>query len=174
PQRGSVCGLKRKDVARSVTGEGQARLGRQNASRARAFAEIMVPLDLPGLKIDSSQECLPGNSIICAGPAVRAVYGLEEIDAVSVLRADDEQTGLWIETRRTIIRGTGFVGRDETAVARRFLCGIGDGAALIVDPGRPIHCREWNGEQALTVGTIEYEEVAVARSLQQHLSRRAC
>ena len=69
-------------------------VGRQHAGRACAIADGMVPNDLSGLVIDGPKERLARNAIVRAGPAVGAVFGLEEIDAVAILSADDQQAGL--------------------------------------------------------------------------------
>ena len=87
------------------------------------------------------------------------------------MRAHDEQPGLRIEARRAVVGQAAFVGRDQAPVGSGFLRGIRDRLALLVDARRPVHRAEGRGQQALARGPVEHEEVAVARSLHQHLAR---
>src|SRR5690242_5642226 len=121
----------------------------------------MFPHDFPRAIVDSAQEASPGETVVCAGPAIGAVLGLEEVDAVAILRVDDEQTGLRIETRRPEIGSAAFVRSNQDTVAAGFLGRVGNRPALLVDPLAPIDGGEGFGEQALAVGAIENKEVAV-------------
>src|SRR5690348_2235153 len=99
----------------------------------------MAPFDLAALIIDRSQERSAGQVVVGAGPAVFAMLGFEEVNAVTVLRADDEEASLGIETGRPIIRRAILVRRDESSVASRFFVGVGNRTALLVDTFRPVH-----------------------------------
>ena len=73
-----------------------------------------------------------------------------------------------------IVRHAAFIGRYQAPVWRGLLVWIreSDGPAYRY-PLRPVHGAERYGEQALAVGTVEDEEVTVARRLHQHLARLA-
>ena len=54
----------------------------------------MVPDNLSGLVIDGPKKCFACDAVVGAGPPVGSVVRLEEVNAVAILRADDEQAGL--------------------------------------------------------------------------------
>src|SRR6185503_15666189 len=148
PERGAIARAHRHCAAGRVAGEDQPGLGGQDAGAALA-ADRMVPADLAGLVVDRPHEPLAADAVVGARPAVGAVLGLEEVDAVAVLGADDEQPGLRIEAGGAVIGAASLVWGDEASVARRLLIRVGDGAALLVDALRPVDGRERLGEKAL-------------------------
>ena len=76
--------------------------------------------------VERAQLAAAVHGVVGAGPAVLAVLGLEEVDAVSVGCAHDEQTRRRVEARRSVVRGADLIGRDEAAVARRLFVGVRD------------------------------------------------
>ena len=135
--------------------------------------EFVGPADLAGLVVDGFEDAFAPDAVVGAGPAEGAVGGLGEVDAVAGVRVDDEQAGLGVEAGRAVVGQAAFVGRDQAAVGRGLLCRDWEWAGLLVDAQRPVHRAEGRGEQALAVGAVEHEEVAVARGLHQHLARLA-
>ena len=117
PERRAIAGAKREDAVGRVTGKRETCVGRQHAGAALA-TDVVLPLHLAGLVVDRAQHALPGHAVVGARPSVRSVLGLEEIDPVGILRADDEEAGARIETRRTVIRPTALVGRNQPAITR--------------------------------------------------------
>src|SRR5882724_9166377 len=111
PQRLAVAGPERHHAALRVAREDEARRRGQYARRG-AGAKLVGPLDLTGLIIDGFENALAPHAIIGAGPTERAVGGLIEVDAVTRMRADDEEAGLRIETGRAIVSKSAFIGRD--------------------------------------------------------------
>src|SRR5215831_2121527 len=99
----------------------------------------MIPLNLSSLIIDCPQEGAPCDAVIGAGPAVVAVFRLEEVNAVAVLRADDEQACSRVETWRAIVGRAAFVRSDQSAITRGFLCRVRNGAAILIDSFGPVH-----------------------------------
>src|SRR6185312_1220095 len=128
----AVAGAQRENVARRITAEGQARGGRQDTG-AGAAADVVVPANLSGLVIDRSQEGLAPDAVVGARPAIIAMFGLEEVDAVGVHGADDEEPRRRIEARRSIVRAASFVGRDEASVPGRLLRRIRYRPSVLVD-----------------------------------------
>ena len=173
PQRRAVARAQRERIVRRVAGDRHARRRRQHTRRAGAFTDVVAPANLARLIVDRPQHALAPHAVVRARPSVLAVLGLEEVDAVGVVRADDEQTGGRIEARRPIVRAAGLVWRDEPAVARRLFRRIGNRPAILVETLGPVHGRERRGQQTLAGRAIEHEVVAVARCLNQQLARRA-
>ena len=52
----------------------------------------MTPFDLTRLVVDSSKIAFSGKVVIGASPAVWAILRLEEIDSISIVRANEEQS----------------------------------------------------------------------------------
>src|SRR5258708_6209493 len=107
----------------------------------------MFPNDLPGLVVNRAEGALGGEPVVRARPAVRAVFGLVKINPVTVLRVDDQQTRLGIETRRPEVGRATFVGRDQHAVPARLFSGIRNGSALLVDALAPVDGGEGLGQE---------------------------
>src|SRR5206468_10179593 len=74
----------------------------------------MRPTHLSRLIIDGFQHSLAKDSVVCPSPAVLTVLGLREIDTVGIPRADDEQPGLGVKTRRAVICRAAFVRRNRS------------------------------------------------------------
>ena len=134
---------------------------------------FVTPADLAGLVIDGLDYTFAPQAVIGAGPSIGAVGRLGEIDAVAGMGIDDEQAGFRIEAGRAIVGEAAFVGSNQAAVRRRLLGGIRNGMAFLVDAQCPVHRAKGNGEEALAIGAVEDKEVAVARSLHEHLARLA-
>src|SRR5438067_1610566 len=99
----------------------------------------MVPDDPSGFVIDRPKECSTRDPIVGSSPSVSAVFGLEEIDAIAILRAHDKQAGFGIEAGGTVVRGAALVRRYQDAAFRRMLGWIRNGASLRIDSLRPIN-----------------------------------
>src|SRR5262249_11552372 len=124
PQRRAVFRAQRDGVARGVPREEQAGRRRQHARAGAAAAQIVRPSDLAGLIVDRLEPSLAEHAVVGPCPAVVAVFGLEEIDAVVVSGADDEQPRFRIEAWGSVVREAALGWRDETAVALRLLVWI--------------------------------------------------
>src|SRR5215475_9499579 len=131
----------------------------------------MAPADFAGLVINSLDDAFAPYTVVSACPSVITVGGLSEIDAPARMCIDDKQPGLRVEAGRAEVRQAVFIGGNQAPVRRRLFGGIGDRSSLLIDAQRPVHRPEGHGQQALSVGAVEDEKVAVARSLHQHLSR---
>src|ERR1700677_3384775 len=165
PEGFAGAGVESKKIAMDITREGES-AGRSHDSRTwRSASQIMRPPDLACLVIDCFDHALAPQTIIGPGPAVSAVGGLGEIDRVTGVGGDNEQSGLWIETGSSIVGHSTLVRRYQTPIGRRFLGRIGNGTSLLIDPKGPVDWAKGNGEQALTVGSIEHEKIAVAGTL---------
>src|SRR5207253_5518263 len=130
----------------------------------------MRPTHLSRLIIDGFQHSLAKDSVVCPSPAVLTVLGLREIDTVGIPRADDEQPGLGVKTRRAVICRAAFVRRNQSPVTRWILRRVGNWAAVFVDPGGPIDSREGSRKKAASRSAVQHKEITISRSLQQHLS----
>src|ERR1022692_3293431 len=133
----------------------------------------MAPTDFSGLVGDGFDQTLAPNVVIRTRPSVDSICRLGEIEAPTGMGVDDKQTVLRIEARRAIVGKSALVGRNEASVGGRFLGGIRNWTALLIDSKRPIHRPERDGQKTLPVGAVEHKEVAVARSLHQQLLRLA-
>src|SRR5262249_20178860 len=102
----------------------------------------MAPLDLSRLIVHCTEKRPARNVVIGAGPAIAAVVRLEEIDSVTILRADDERSRGRIETGRPVVGGAALIRRYEPAVLRGFFFGIRNRTAFLVDTLCPIHDRK--------------------------------
>src|SRR5438270_2457857 len=171
PKRFSVAGAKRQDVSCGITGEGQSRIRGQNSCACASPAQVVRPAQFPRFIIDRLQLCLSKKAVIRASPAIFAVLRLGEINAVAIARANEKQTGLGIETWRAIIGRASFVRRNQSAIARRLLRRIRNGASALVHAGGPIDRSECRREKALPGRAVQHKEITIARSLQQHLAR---
>src|SRR6185312_2734374 len=99
PQRRAVARAQRERVAGDVAGERQAGAGGQHAGGAGAVADLMAPSDRAGPIVDRANRAPSVQRVVGARPPERAVLRLEEVDAVAVLRRDDEQAAARIEAR---------------------------------------------------------------------------
>src|SRR4029077_14482451 len=133
----------------------------------------MAPADLSSLVIDGLNDALAPDVVVRASPSVDSIGRLGKVDAPARVCIDDEQTGFWVEAGGTVIREAALVGRNQASIGRRLLGGVWNGTTLLVDSQGPIHWAEGNGQETLSVGAIEHEEVAVARTLHKHLLRLA-
>src|SRR5258708_32339462 len=122
----------------------------------------MAPTNLAGLVIDGLDHTFAPNAVIRTGPPVDAIGWLGEIDAVAGMGIDDKQPVPGVEARGTIVGHTGLVGCNEASVGGRFLSGIRNRAALLIDSKRPVHGSGWNGQKVFPVGAVVNKEVAVA------------
>src|SRR3954468_12336024 len=110
-----------------------------------------MPRDLAGGVVDRAQLALAPHAVVGAGPPVLSMLRLEEVDAVRVLRTDDEVAGLGIEAGRAIVGAATLVRRDQPAVARRLLRRVRDRLSVLVHAGCPVRRRERRGQQVLAV-----------------------
>ena len=122
-----------QQVAAGVAGNCQVGIRREDTRRGTAARVRVFPGDLPGLVVDGAEEALSREPVVRPGPAVCAVLGLVEVDAVAVLGVDDQQPRLGVEARRPEVRGAALIGRDQGAVLARLLGGIRNRTALLVD-----------------------------------------
>src|SRR5260370_8879951 len=106
PQRSAMTGPHRHPVAGRIACERQPGLGGQHSRAGASLAKIVVPTYLPGSIVDGPQHALAVDAIVRTRPAVRAVSRLEEINAVGVHGADDEQPGLLVKARPPIVGST--------------------------------------------------------------------
>src|SRR2546430_11709324 len=97
---------------------------------------------------------------------------LRKINTIGIPRANNQETSLRIETRRPIIRRSTLIGRDQAAIPGRILGGVADWTAVLINTLGPINRGESTGQEIFPIGAIEYEEITIARSLQQQLLRR--
>src|SRR6202041_831129 len=141
-------------------------------SRARSlWSKLMAPTNLAGLVVDGLDHTLAPNAVIRSSPSVDAIGWLREVDTVARMGVDDKQTVPAIEAGRTVVSHSALVGRNQASIGRRFLGGIRNRTALLIDSQRPVHWPERNSQQILPVGAVKNKEVAVARGLHQHLLR---
>src|SRR2546429_627433 len=94
----------------------------------------MRPTHLSRLIIDGFQHSLAKDSVVCPSPAVLTVLGLREIDTVGIPRADDEQPGLGVKTRRAVIcraASSGAISRPSRAGS---FAGLGIGRPFLSTP----------------------------------------
>src|SRR5262245_1197129 len=90
PQRRAVTRSQRHRIAGHIASEGDSRISRQHSGSRRGISERMIPFDLSRLIIDCAEESPAGHTVVGPGPAVFAMLRLEEVNAVTVLRAYDE------------------------------------------------------------------------------------
>src|SRR5579862_9376311 len=98
----------------------------------------MVPDDFSRLVIDGAKKGPACDAIIGARPSVGTVLGLEEIDAIAVLRAHDQQPGFWIEAGRAEVGGAAFIRSYQDSVSYRELRRIRNGMSLRIDSLGPV------------------------------------
>src|SRR2546427_3553445 len=133
----------------------------------------MAPADLAGLIVDSLDHALAPNAIVCARPSVDSVGRLGKINTPAGMGIHDEQTISGVEAGGTVIGKTTLVGRNKPSIGGRLFGGIWNRTALFIDSKGPIHRAVRNGQEILPVGAVKNKEVAVARSLHEHLLRLA-
>src|SRR5215472_5425108 len=165
PQRFAIACIECESIAMSIAGEGKTGVSGEHTCSRATRTKLMTPAYFPSLVVDGFEHSLAPQSIVSSGPAIVAIFRLREIDAVAGVGIHYEQARLWIEARRSIVGHAAFVRRDETAIASRLFCRIGDGATLLIDTQRPIHWTEGRGKKALAIGAIQNEKVSVAGSL---------
>src|SRR5882724_9425391 len=168
PERPAIAGIKRQKVAVSVSCKNEAGVGGQHA-RARLRPNFVAPTNLASLVVDGLNYSFAPNTIIRAGPAIHSIGWLGRVEAPTGMCIDDKQSVLSVETGRAIVGQTTFVWRDQATVGRRLFLRIRNWPAILVDSQRPVHGSVGNGQKVLAVGAVENKEVAVARSLHQHL-----
>ena len=149
PQRLAVARSQRQRAVGRVAGERETRGRRQHARVARAAVQIVAPADFARRVVERAQLAAAMHGVVRAGPTVLAVLGLEEIEAVRIGRAHDEEPRRRVEARRSIVRGADLVGRHEAAVARRLLVGVRDRPPGRVDAARPVR----RGERFASAGS---------------------
>src|SRR5439155_7039649 len=103
PERRPVAGAKGERIPGGIARERQPGRRGEDAGARWAFAKLVAPADVPSLIIDRSQHAFALYVLIAARPAVSAVLRLEEVDPIRILRAHDQQPGLRIEARRSIV-----------------------------------------------------------------------
>src|SRR5579871_3514138 len=133
----------------------------------------MAPADLSGLVVDRNNHSLSPYSVVCARPTVDSIGWFGKVKTPARMRVDNKQSILCVKARRTIVGHPAFVRRNQSSVGGWFFRGIRNRATLLIDAKRPVYRAERRGQKILTVGAIEYEEIAVARSLHQHFLRLA-
>src|ERR1700733_2921866 len=99
PQGFPCAGLKSKNVASNVAGEGKPRRRGQYTRGRRSLAELMGPLNLASLVVNGLKHALAPQVIICARPTVGAIGGFCEIKAIAGVRRDDKQSRLRVKNR---------------------------------------------------------------------------
>jgi hypothetical protein len=151
-----------QESSRSITGKGKSGIRRQHSCARASRAKFMGPANLARLVVDRLQHALAPEPIIRARPTVRPIRRFVEIDAVGGVSIDDKQAGLRIEAGRAVVGQATLVRCNQAPVGRRFLGRVWnrDGLACL-RPG-PVHGPEGNGEQALAIGPIQNEKIAVA------------
>src|SRR5258708_1337433 len=125
----------------------------------------MRPPDLAGLLVDGFDHALAPNAIIRARPPVKSIGRLGKVDAVAGMGIDDKQSGLGVEAGGTEVGKTLLVGCNQAPIGRRFLGGIWNRTALLIDSKRPVHRSEKSGQKVLPLRAFQNKEVAVARGL---------
>src|SRR5262245_20718036 len=121
PERCPVAGSQRHRISGYVARESYSGFGCEDTTAGSARDERVTPTYFSGLIVDGSQERFSSNGVIRAGPAIFAMFGLEEINSVAILSADDERFRGGIIAGRTIVRRAALVWSHETPIARRFL-----------------------------------------------------
>src|SRR5258708_40050469 len=109
-----------------MVGERTPELGREYSGPRRPVAQLVVPADLSGPIADRAQPAFAPQVVVRAGPSVLAMLRFEEVDAVTVMRADDQQSGLRVEARRPVVGGAALVWRNQHTITRWFLRRIGN------------------------------------------------
>ncbi len=138
----------------------------------RSRSQFVRPADLACLVVDRFQHALAPHPVVGAGPAKRAVGRLGEVDPVARMRIHNEQTrsedrnsangssSSRLHRERSTVRPEPVLYRDwEWAVP----------AYQPPSPSSPV--RRDVVKRLLPIGPVQHEEVAVPRSLHQHLTR---
>src|SRR4029434_8476091 len=99
PQRRSIARAQRQRIARGIARERQSGSGGQNTSSTSAATQVVAPASLSSLILARAQDTARVHVVVGPGPSVLAMLRLEEVDAVSVVRTDDQQTRCRIEAR---------------------------------------------------------------------------
>src|SRR5271169_1574968 len=131
----------------------------------------MAPTDLAGLVVNGLDYTRAPNLVVRAGPTVDSIGRLSEVKAPTGMGVDNKQTVLAVVARRTVVGHAPLVGCNEASIGGGLLGGVWNRTTLIIDSKRPIHRPERNGQEILPIGAVENKEVAVARSLHEHLLR---
>src|SRR5690348_16629951 len=106
----------------------------------------MFPTDLAGLVVDGPQHAFGPDAVVCARPAVIAVFRFGEPQRIAGLCAHDEQASSWIKTGRTKIGHPPFIGGDEAAITRGLFAGIGYWLAIAAYSFGPVDRAERHTE----------------------------
>src|ERR1700693_5201485 len=114
----------------------------------------MAPTNLAGLIVDGLDHTLAPNAVIRSRPSVDAIGWLREVDAVAGMGVDDEQTVPAIEAGGTVVSHSALVGCNQASIGRRFLGGIRNRTALLIDPQRPVPLPRRNGHKIMLFGEI--------------------
>src|SRR5271156_3673269 len=109
PEGFAGAGIEGKKIALDIAGEGEPAGCSHDSRTWRSASQIMRPPNLAGLVIDCFDHALAPQTIIRPRPAVGAIGGLGEIDRVTGVGGDDEQSRLWVETGRSIVGHSALV-----------------------------------------------------------------
>src|SRR5580658_5290110 len=90
PKGLAAAGLKREDIPVAVAGDCEPGGRGHHAGARPTLAHFMAPTDFAGLVIDGVDDAFAPQPVVGAGPSVRAVGGLGEIETVARMRVDDE------------------------------------------------------------------------------------
>ena len=177
PQDLAVRRLESDEVLSVVREQQLARRG-QRVRDPAAARPLVPPGDLAGPVIDRqrapTRRCRRWNPVRPSLAVVRRCRSGSTCCRTR-LDADVEQAGFGIEARRLPVRGAAGGGRNQHAVRRRILRGIGNRLALCVEILlRPIQrVDERLRQDLLAGGAVQHEEVAVAAGLRHQLARLA-
>src|SRR4029079_12506178 len=111
---------------------------REHARGPGATVEVVAPARLGGLVVERAQHAVAVDAVVGARPPVLTVLFLEEVDAVGVVGAHEEQPRGRVEARGTVVRASGLIGGDQTSVARRLFGGIGLRTSGFVHAAGPV------------------------------------
>src|ERR1035438_2254983 len=129
----------------------------------------MAPANLARLVIDCFNNSFAPQTVIRTCPSIGAVRRLGKVDAITRMRINNKQPRLGVETRRAIVGQTALVWSNKSAVRCGFFLRVRNRPAQLVNSRCPVHRAIRNRQKALSIRTIQYEEVSVPRALHQHL-----
>src|SRR5262249_29989080 len=124
------------------------------------------------LVVDGPEDALAPYAVVRARPSELTMLRLEEVDAVRIVSADDQQASCRVEARRPVVRAAALVRGDQPAVTCRLLAGVRNGPDVRVDAFGPYHRGERRGQEALACRSVQNEVVSIARGLDQQFPRR--
>src|ERR1700722_893054 len=131
----------------------------------------MAPANLARLVIDGLDHALGPKTVVATCPSISAVGRLGEINAVTWLSVDNEQSRPGVEAGSAIIRQAALIWCNKASVRLGLLVWVWNRAALSIDPKAPVDWPIRHCQKALSRDAVKDEEVAIARRLHEHLAR---